>query len=121
MKRPTNRRLRKHHQRHTKPFLCAEPGCSRLNDGFSTQNDLARHQRSVHKDLSYTSGKQYRCTLGQCQDKPKIWPRGDNFRNHLRNLHGVSAERTSNRTYLDRFLYRYVRGWGRGVLVGGAC
>lgn len=111
-------KYRKHYRRHTKPFLCVEPGCPRPNDGFGTQNDLVRHQRSVHKDLPYTSGKQYRCTLDKCQDKFKIWPRSDNFRNHLRAVHGVPAETTKSKAYLDHFLYRYVR---IGVSCQGVC
>ena len=96
---------RKHNQQHTRPFRCVEPGCNRV-DGFSTQNDLDRHNRSLHKNSSSAIGKHYKCTVGHCVDTDKIWPRADNFRNHLIHVHSMSKEEISQRNYLDcRFLY----------------
>ncbi|KAH7011647.1 hypothetical protein EDB80DRAFT_397528 [Ilyonectria destructans] len=83
----TRSELNKHSLRHSKPFHCDALGCSRT-EGFSTKNDLDRHKRSVHSDLS-VSGPRYVCPLGQCgaKDQPKLWPRADNFRSHLRRIH----------------------------------
>ncbi|KAI1816369.1 hypothetical protein GGS20DRAFT_575556 [Poronia punctata] len=78
--------IKKHHQRHTKPFKCDVSDCSRREKGFSTPNDLARHKRSVHPG-SQASGNRYVCPLGDCAKKDKIWPRADNFKAHLKRLH----------------------------------
>lgn len=79
----TKSELKKHMQRHTKPHHCREPGCAR-DEGFSTPNDLERHKKSVHK---IASGRQFRCHHGACKENLKIWPRADNFRQHLRRRH----------------------------------
>ncbi|KAI0134424.1 hypothetical protein BJ170DRAFT_591402 [Xylariales sp. AK1849] len=81
----TNSELKKHRHRHTKPYACDVPGCSRI-EGFSTTNDLDRHKRSVHPDKSAT-GNRYRCPHGACRNKEKIWPRADNFRAHVKRVH----------------------------------
>lgn len=85
----TKSELNKHKQRHSKPHKCDVSGCSR-EEGFSTINDLDRHKRSVHRDTD-PGGPRYRCHLAPCHNKKKIWPRADNFRSHLRRLHGVRA------------------------------
>ncbi|KAK3360090.1 hypothetical protein B0T25DRAFT_534701 [Lasiosphaeria hispida] len=78
----TKAELNKHKQRHDKPYRCEEPGCPR-REGFGTSNDLDRHKKSVHK----ADGVKYRCTMGSCESKDKIWPRADNFRSHLKRVH----------------------------------
>ncbi|KAI0143071.1 ornithine decarboxylase antizyme-domain-containing protein [Xylariaceae sp. FL1272] len=82
----TKSELKKHHQRHTKPFKCDVEDCQRHTEGFSTVNDLDRHKRSVHPNTQ-AGGNRYRCTLGACKSKLKIWPRADNFKAHLKRLH----------------------------------
>lgn len=91
-----------------------ETGCSRQT-GFSTQNDLARHQRSVHKITTSAPGKQYNCTIDGCKEKYKIWPRADNFRSHLRSVHGIPSEVTLNRAYLDKFVHQHTQGGSQGA------
>ncbi|KAI5462436.1 hypothetical protein BGZ63DRAFT_214132 [Mariannaea sp. PMI_226] len=83
----TKSELNKHGLRHNKPFHCDVPGCNRRK-GFGTKNDLDRHKRSVHSDLT-VSGPRYVCRLEQCTTRGplKIWPRADNFRSHLRRIH----------------------------------
>ncbi|KAI1762015.1 hypothetical protein GGR53DRAFT_521933 [Hypoxylon sp. FL1150] len=81
----TKSEFKKHKQRHDKPFKCDVPGCTRP-DGFSTPNDLDRHKRSLHPDEKAT-GNRYRCPIGPCKSKDKIWPRADNFRAHMRRVH----------------------------------
>ncbi|KAI1778318.1 hypothetical protein F4818DRAFT_296663 [Hypoxylon cercidicola] len=81
----TKSESKKHKQRHDKPFKCDVPGCPRA-EGFSTPNDLERHKRSVHPDEK-AAGNRYRCPIGPCRNKDKIWPRADNFRAHMKRLH----------------------------------
>lgn len=80
--------VRKHDLRHRKPFMCTVRGCNRVG-GFSTSNDLERHAKSKHpalKELATT--KRFRCMVPGCKSKDKSWPRLDNFRSHLKRVHG---------------------------------
>ncbi|KAI9702111.1 MAG: hypothetical protein M1836_001455 [Candelina mexicana] len=78
---------RKHILRHERPFVCDESGCTR-KEGFSTSNDLDRHKKSVHKITPKRgSQKSYRCFSAGCKTKDKLWPRLDNFRQHLQRMH----------------------------------
>ena len=79
-------RARKHKLRHEKPFKCVEIDCERSKDGFSTQADLSRHQRTVH-DVAMAGTSEYQCKAEGCPKKDKIWYRADNFREHCRRLH----------------------------------
>lgn len=73
--------------RHEKPFKCDVPGCSKV-DGFSTNNDLDRHKKSVHKIMPKNStDRSFRCAARNCPKKEKIWPRLDNFRQHCIRIH----------------------------------
>jgi hypothetical protein len=83
---------RKHDLRHRKPFFCQVSGCSRT-EGFSTSNDLERHTMSKHPStaLATTQGaKKFRCLVPGCKSSEKAWPRLDNFRSHLKRVHGNS-------------------------------
>ncbi|KAI9713328.1 MAG: hypothetical protein M1812_006687 [Candelaria pacifica] len=78
---------KKHILRHEKPFVCDEMNCSR-KEGFSTSNDLDRHKKSVHRIIPKRgSMKSYRCFSASCKTKDKLWPRLDNFRQHLKRMH----------------------------------
>ncbi|KXJ91032.1 hypothetical protein Micbo1qcDRAFT_68861 [Microdochium bolleyi] len=93
--------MKKHINRHTKPFRCAVAGCKR-EEGFATANDLERHIRSCHPEQPDT-GPRYLCTLEKCTHKGKIWPRADNFRSHIKRVHkGVNFDDEQ----LEKFLYR---------------
>ena len=49
-------------------------------------NDLNRHEKSVHgKDVRKT--KSYKCFSPDCAKGEKIWPRLDNFKQHLVRMH----------------------------------
>ncbi|KAI1737545.1 hypothetical protein F4680DRAFT_468084 [Xylaria scruposa] len=90
----TKSELKKHDQRHKKPFKCDVNDCARRIEGFSTTNDLDRHKRSVHPE-SQTLGNRYMCQIGTCKSKGKVWPRADNFKAHLKRVHskdGISEE-----------------------------
>ncbi|KAI1748048.1 hypothetical protein F4782DRAFT_534765 [Xylaria castorea] len=82
----TKSELKKHDQRHKKPFKCDVKDCARRIEGFSTTNDLDRHKRSVHPE-SQTLGNRYMCQIGTCKSKAKVWPRADNFKAHLKRVH----------------------------------
>jgi hypothetical protein len=63
-----------------------EKGCKRGGKGFSTTNDLDRHKKSVH-GIGVTYSKSYRCAADGCQNKHKVWPRLDNFKQHIDRMH----------------------------------
>jgi hypothetical protein len=73
--------------RHKKPFKCVEPGCTRT-EGFGTRNDLERHQKCVHRIVSRDRDKCFKCFAPNCPRADQIWPRYDNFRQHLARVHG---------------------------------
>ncbi|KAL8781312.1 MAG: hypothetical protein Q9213_006061 [Squamulea squamosa] len=78
---------RKHMLRHHKPYKCDVAGCSKV-DGFSTNNDLDRHKKSVHKIMPKNStDRSFRCAAINCPKREKIWPRLDNFRQHCLRIH----------------------------------
>ncbi|KKZ67862.1 hypothetical protein EMCG_06391 [[Emmonsia] crescens] len=78
---------KKHMIRHKKGFHCKETGCSR-KEGFGTINDLERHQSSVHKiEQKHGNIKKCKCFAKNCTKKDKIWPRFDNFKQHLKRMH----------------------------------
>ena len=82
--------FRKHDLRHRKPFFCQVSECPRT-EGFSTSNDLERHTMSKHPSsaLATISGvKKFRCVVPGCKSSEKAWPRLDNFRSHLKRVHG---------------------------------
>lgn len=96
----TNSELKKHRQRHSKPYRCEVRGCTRQG-GFSTTNDLDRHKRSRHPEL-VTAGNRYQCSLGSCKAKEKLWPRADNFRAHLKRCHQLTVTEDAMENYIYR-------------------
>ncbi|KAI2781403.1 hypothetical protein F4815DRAFT_492628 [Daldinia loculata] len=98
----TKSEFKKHKQRHDKPFKCTVKGCTR-SEGFSTPNDLDRHKRSLHPD-EHADGDRYRCQVGPCFNKNKIWPRADNFRAHMKRVHQKELIKDED---LDQYKYRY--------------
>jgi hypothetical protein len=78
-------RIRKHKFKHDKPFMCDIPGCKRDGRGFTTVNDLDRHKKSVHRINLLR--KSYQCASRNCRNREKIWPRLDNFKQHIDRMH----------------------------------
>lgn len=72
--------------KHEKIFICTERDCKRNRKGFSTVNDLDRHKKSVHK-IGIESSRSYQCASAGCANRTKIWPRLDNFKQHLERMH----------------------------------
>ncbi|KAH6638189.1 hypothetical protein C7974DRAFT_155937 [Boeremia exigua] len=77
---------KRHMLRHEKSFICTEFECKRAGKGFSTINDLDRHKKSVHK-IGVEKSKSYQCAATGCTHRTKIWPRLDNFKQHLERMH----------------------------------
>lgn len=65
--------------------MCNLPGCKRNGQGFTTVNDLDRHKKSVHR-IGLLK-KSYQCASETCRNKEKIWPRLDNFKQHIERMH----------------------------------
>ncbi|KAL6711824.1 hypothetical protein ACN47E_002867 [Coniothyrium glycines] len=79
-----NSDFKKHELKHKKPFKCTEHGCRRIR-GFTTVNDLNRHKKSVHR-LGLEDGR-FKCASVNCRNKGKVWPRLDNFKQHIERMH----------------------------------
>ena len=73
--------------RHDKPHICDVHGCNRaiIGKGFTTKNDLDRHKKSVHR-VNMEKGS-YQCASKNCRNRGKIWPRLDNFKQHINRMH----------------------------------
>ncbi|QDS67837.1 hypothetical protein FKW77_007399 [Venturia effusa] len=94
---------RKHMLKHEKPNKCNVPGCSR-EEGFSTINDLQRHQKSKHGIGIDTITTSFKCASPSCKNQAKIWPRRDNFKQHILRMHkgeDVNASEIKNGTSSD--------------------
>jgi hypothetical protein len=72
--------------KHQKPHRCEIAGCNRTM-GFTTVNDLIRHQKSVHKLDLKGKTKSYKCAAIDCRNPDKEWPRLDNFKQHIIRMH----------------------------------
>lgn len=84
---PVLTKNRKHFLSHTKPFKCDVTSCR--SKGFSSKNDLRRHQKEKHC-IQPSQGPTvlwYRCTHNTCIKRNKPWPRKDNFRAHAERKH----------------------------------
>jgi hypothetical protein len=73
-------------RKHEKPFKCDAPGCTRKT-GFTTINDLNRHSKSVHEGGIDGKTKSFKCAAKSCRTPNKVWPRLDNFKQHVTRLH----------------------------------
>jgi len=49
--------------------------------------------------------KKFRCLVPGCKSKDKSWPRLDNFRSHLKRVHGSHSR---NGDEFDELIRRYV-------------
>lgn len=71
-------------------FTCPYTDCEyyKAGNGFRLLNELVRHKRDAHGELSI--GKNYICRRGSCAEKPRLWGRSDNFRLHLERIHKLN-------------------------------
>lgn len=70
---------------HQEPFRCDIFRCKRGEKGFTTVNDLIRHKKSIHR-INKVVGS-YQCAFMNCRSKDKIWPRLDNYKQHVQRMH----------------------------------
>jgi len=97
----TESALRKHQDKHTKPFACVVPGCK--HPRFGDKGGLDRHKREVH------GPKTYCCAIPTCKRHTKGFPRKYNLFEHQKRCHpgqslnpALALIRTSqNRTSFD--------------------
>ncbi|KAL8834460.1 MAG: hypothetical protein Q9176_007484 [Flavoplaca citrina] len=72
-------------------LTCPHQECgvvSKNQSEHSTNNDLDRHKKSVHKIMPTNSNdRSFRCAALNCPKREKIWPRLDNFRQHCKRIH----------------------------------
>lgn len=78
--------VRKHNARHARQYRCIEENCPRSSIGFATINDLYRHEKSVH-GKHVGKSRMYKCFAPGCAKASKLWPRLDNFKQHLIRMH----------------------------------
>ncbi|KPI45779.1 uncharacterized protein AB675_268 [Cyphellophora attinorum] len=78
--------LKKHNARHARQYRCIEVNCPRTSIGFATINDLYRHEKSVH-GKHVGKSRMYKCFAPGCAKASKLWPRLDNFKQHLIRMH----------------------------------
>ncbi|EXF83391.1 uncharacterized protein N0V96_010304 [Colletotrichum fioriniae] len=75
-----------HHKRyHERPHECAHPNCGKR---FGTKTHLDRHINDKHKKT-----KKFHCTVSTCPYSKaggKSFPRKDNWRRHMMNIHQVT-------------------------------
>lgn len=73
--------------KHDRPHVCDQHGCRRAaqGKGFTTINDLQRHKKSVHR--IGVERDSYQCASDHCRNRGKIWPRLDNFKQHINRMH----------------------------------
>lgn len=90
--------------RHEKRFYCNHAGCSRAGRGFGTRNDLDRHRKSLH-NLNSGILKSWKCKASRCEKPEKVWPRFDNFKQHVMRLH--KDEHNGDQKQIDEILKRY--------------
>jgi hypothetical protein len=82
----------KHMRMHEKPFRCNYLGCT-YHNGFTTQNDLDRHLKSKHLGGIDSKSKSWQCVGKGCKSPAKIWPRFDNFKQHVTKMHSKENAR----------------------------
>ncbi|KAI4193256.1 MAG: hypothetical protein LQ346_003978 [Caloplaca aetnensis] len=80
--------MKKHKKRHTRPYGCTFPGCSKK---LGSKNDWKRHENTQHYQI-----ETWRChersktnAMGQCA---RIFYRREQFQSHLREKHGIEKD-----------------------------
>ena len=78
--------------KHTRPYICAEPGCEKIQ-GFTYSGGLLRHQREVHKQHGGPKAPRM-CPHRDCKRSSGTgFSRKENLNEHLRRVHrGVGID-----------------------------
>lgn len=71
------------------PYVCHIPLCPQGFKSFSSLSDLQRHQKSAHgiQPNRPSATRDYKCFGTNCPRRDKVWPRLDNFKQHLIRMH----------------------------------
>ena len=78
--------LRKHMDKHTRPYVCNLPGCEKIR-GFTYSGGLSRHQREVHRQYGGPKAS-YMCPHKDCKRSTGSgFSRRENLQEHLRRVH----------------------------------
>ncbi|KAH8654638.1 hypothetical protein BGZ60DRAFT_435756 [Tricladium varicosporioides] len=96
---PTESALRKHQEKHSKPYICPVPNCK--HPRFGDKGGLDRHKREVH------GSKFYCCPNISCKRHTKGFPRKYNLFEHQKRCHptaSVSMQRSLNLTHFNGVL-----------------
>lgn len=76
---PTNIYIRKHMDKHLRPYKCHVPTCT--VNSFATAGDLKRHEREVH------STPVHNCPITTCKRNRRGFSRKDNLVQHMSRTH----------------------------------
>lgn len=70
-----------------RPHTCDISGCRRATPGkgFSEMSGLQRHKEFVHR--IGVERDSFQCASMNCRNRGKIWPRLDNFKQHISRMH----------------------------------
>ncbi|KAI4283203.1 MAG: hypothetical protein L6R38_002325 [Xanthoria sp. 2 TBL-2021] len=95
---------RKHKKRHTRPYGCTFPGCSKK---LGSKNDWKRHENTQHYQIETWRCHEYSksSTIGQCAS---IFYRREQFQGYLRDKHHIEDE-----SYIQTQCKRYRIGRNR--------
>ena len=79
-------RLRKHMDKHERPYVCDEPECENIR-GFTYSGGLLRHQREVHRQHGGPKAS-CMCPYPDCKRHVGVgFSRKENLAEHLRRVH----------------------------------
>ena len=87
-------RVRKHMDKHERPYVCDEPECENIR-GFTYSGGLLRHQREVHRQHGGPKAS-CMCPYPDCKRHVGVgFSRKENLAEHLRRVHrDVDADPT---------------------------
>ena len=77
--------IRRRRRSHAILYTCGIPGCGRMT--FTMEKDLRRHQVSSQFHRTFQD-ETLMCRKKQCRSYGKVFSRPDNYRRHLRTMHG---------------------------------
>ncbi|KAL8807109.1 MAG: hypothetical protein Q9182_000942 [Xanthomendoza sp. 2 TL-2023] len=80
--------LKKHQKRHTRPYGCTFPGCSKK---LGSKNDWKRHENTQHYQIETWRCDEFseRSAIGRCAS---LFYRREQFQSHLRDKHQKNDE-----------------------------
>ena len=82
---------RKHMDKHTRPYICREPGCEKIR-GFTYSGGLLRHEREVHRQHGGPKAPRF-CPYPNCKRSTgQGFSRKENLMEHLRRVHRGEAD-----------------------------